>query len=65
MKFDASEHLQGAEITSQQLTAIAVAAGESADQLDQNTLALCFQVIERLGRECQAHLKQVEVTLQS
>tara|TARA_B100001059_G_scaffold236796_1_gene290476 strand:- start:14134 stop:14331 length:198 start_codon:yes stop_codon:yes gene_type:complete len=60
MNFDANEHLQRAEVKTQQLTAVATAAGESAEQIDQPTLALCFQVIERLGRECQKHIQKAE-----
>lgn len=62
MNFDANEHLQCAEVKAQQLTAVATAAGEAAEQIDQATLALCFQVIERLGRECQKHINQAEIT---
>ncbi|AUI87554.1 hypothetical protein BS333_14135 [Vibrio azureus] len=60
MNDDVIEHLQHAEYKTQQLTAVATAVGEAAEQIDQTTLALCFQVIERLGRECQNHLAQVE-----
>lgn len=62
MNFDANEHLQCAEVKVQQLTAVATVAGEAAEQIDQATLALCFQVIERLGRECQKHISQAEIT---
>ena len=62
MTYDANEHLQCAEIKAQQLTAVATAAGEAAEQIDRATLALCFQVIEQLGRECQKHINQAEIT---
>ena len=62
MTYDANEHLQCAEIKAQQLTAVATAAGEAAEQIDRTTLALCFQVIEQLGRECQKHINQAEIT---
>ncbi|EHZ7344576.1 hypothetical protein J0J26_20640 [Vibrio vulnificus] len=63
MNFEASEHLESAEQKAQQLTAIAIAAGESAQALDQTTLALCLQVIERLGRECSSHIASAETML--
>lgn len=62
MNYDAIEHLQCAEVKAQQLTAVATAAGEAAEQIDQSTLAFCFQVIEQLGRECQRHINQAEIT---
>ena len=46
----------------QQLTAVATAAGEAANQIDHATLSLCFQVIEQLGRECQQHINHAELT---
>ncbi|MBD1559570.1 hypothetical protein HC752_21745 [Vibrio sp. S9_S30] len=60
MSFEATEHLQGPEIKSQQLAAVAVAAGEAAEHVDRQTLALCFQVIERLARETTEHIKMTE-----
>ncbi|MEZ8316619.1 hypothetical protein AB6C44_23705 [Vibrio splendidus] len=60
MNYDANEHLQCADLKAQQLTAVATVAGEAAEHINQPTLALCFQVIERLGRECQKHLTQAE-----
>ena len=62
MNYDANEHLQCAEVKVQQLTAVATAAGEAAEQIDRSSLMLCFQVIEQLGRECRKHINQAEVT---
>ena len=54
------EHLESVEIKEQQLTAIATVTGEAAEKVEHGTLALCFQVIERLGRECLLHIEQTE-----
>ena len=62
MNFDATEHIQCADVKVQQLTAVATAAGEAANQIDHATLSLCFQVIEQLGRECQQHINHAELT---
>ena len=57
MDFEESEQLHQAMIGVGHLTAVATVTGEVADQVDILTVKQCLEVIERLGRECQAQLK--------